>query len=182
MEKEDIILGLLKEVRDSQKATDEKVSDLKNCIVGEERCSQYRAAYDLRLRTVESMCSTLMTDRENIINGEDLLIAKNDVLQATKADVERLDDKIDLINDRLKVLDFTWETVKNNKVLLTTFVSGSIMFLGVVSGRGYDLVQMYGLHAVLIGLFVLSLGVISAWMTRKNAKKVLEKVGIHWIM
>ena len=98
-----------------------------------------------------------------------------------KADYEKLESRLKAIEDKLKPFELTWNTVKSNPVLLTTFAGGAMMFVGVMSGRGYDLVQLYGIHAVLLGLGIVSLGLISAWITRRRTKSALKKVGL-WHM
>ena len=120
-----------------------------------------------------------LTELDKKIVGEDKCA---EYRRISDEDCENIKERLKAIEEKVNhPIELTWNTVKKNQVLLTSFVGGVLMLIGVFSGRVYDLVQMYGLHAVFIGGVILGIGGLSAWVTRRRTKMALKKLGF-WHM
>lgn len=180
------ILVMLQSIKDDQSnATDrfdkhlskldDRFNELGKIVVGWDRCSSNRAEcrrgnevkFDelfSRLRSIENIGTTFEAQRSEFVNGSALSDAKDDMLIKAKENdnviYERLfsiEKKIDTWDTRFRVWDFTWNNVKGNKFLFTTYLGGIAVLVGVYSGRADDvfkLTQEFGSHAVIIGVVV----------------------------
>jgi hypothetical protein len=169
MDGEDLILDLLKETRES-------VRKIEACIVGRDNCKELMDSQDKRLRKVELACAAY--DAIHPVDGEQLLIAKDEAIKTAQVGMNDLDIRLRSIESKMMILDLTWSTVQNNPVLLTAFLGGAAILVGVVVGRVLELTQMFGTHSVAVGLGITLIAMISAWISRRKVKKTLQSAGL----
>jgi hypothetical protein len=171
MDGEELILDLLKETRES-------VRTIEACIVGRDNCKSLMDDHDKRIRKIEIANATIEAVQDQSIDGEELLTAKNEAIRASDARWEALDVRLRSIESKLAVLDLTWDTVRNNPVLLAAFSGGATILGLVVFGRGIELSQIYGSYPVVLGMCVALIAFILAWISRRKVKKTLQHAGL----
>jgi hypothetical protein len=175
MDGDELVLDLLKESRDSLKDLSDKFATIEKCLVGRENCAKYMEDHDTRLRIVEAVCTTYMATRDQTIDGEELLSAKNEAIQEAKKGQDETNKRLEAIEKKIAPFDLTWQTVKSNPVMGAFATLLSAIAAGVYWGRVNDLISMYGIHIALIIISSILIVLILIWMGRRKVAAAMDK-------
>jgi hypothetical protein len=158
-----LILQLLQESRESVDKLTVAVNDLKLGIVGQPNCDAYRRDINQRLTRVEEVCTTYQATKSDLISESDLMAAKEDAIQKVVSRYENLETRMQTLEAKDRLLNLTWDTVKNNTVLKAAFMGLSLSVLLPAYGRIDVAIKDYGIHAVLIGSAVVLMALLCLW-------------------
>ena len=173
MVEDSLLLQTLRELRDAITSNDARLGSIETKLVGQERCTKIMENYENRMRDTENFI-ILQSETNNKISTEHQLLI--DEMKTVKADVQNL-------NDKARLVDLTWKTVKSNNVFMTFVIGGIAALVGIYWGRCMELAALYGDKAVIIGAIIVILAVISAYISRHRAGKVAEAIKkyLFWI-
>ena len=173
MAEDSLLLQTLGELRDAITSNDARLVAIETTLVGQEKCSKIMENYEERMRLAEDFKIKQEAANTQLANEHQLLISE---IKVIKSDVQ-------VLNDKSRLVDLTWNTVKSNNVVMTFAVGGLAALIGIYWGRCMELATMYGDRAVLIGIFIVILASISAYISRHRAGKVAEAIKkyIFWI-
>jgi hypothetical protein len=168
-------------------ALDKRISDIDKNIVGQDRCEEHRrdgvshcravnAKFNTRLCEVEKICFGYEAVKEQIVDGADLQEAKESAINIASANFGQLDTRVRRLEDKSRLIDLTWDTVKNNTVLKAAFTGLALAVSLPALGRWNEGVALYGLHSMVIGASIFLVGLILLWafMNRAATRKLLK--------
>jgi hypothetical protein len=173
---EELILELLREVREDQKKLSEAILEINTNLVGRIACERFRSEIWSKIDALEKICYDYSSKEPKLITSEDLTTLEfkskeyiDDVVS------EKLNSfKVDLVKElKSEMFDFGVGSIKNNRVLQSMFV---VLIVGVYGGRSiniYELAQQYGWHIVLIWVIIFCLCTIVTigivwWIVKKT--------------
>ena len=173
MDSEELMLSILKDIQTNTGAFDGRLRAIENKLVGQDRCTKIMEGYEERMRAVETSCIRYESLKEEIEEGHKRLI---DRVQKNESDIQ-------VLLDQRRLVDLTWRTVKSNPVMGTFATLLGLIGIGVYWGRAMELAALYGVHAVLIGMGIVIIASISAYISRHRAGKVASAIKkyLFWI-
>ena len=189
---EDIIIDLLKELREDNKAIRQDISDINSNLVGRKACDEYRRELWDELAKLRKICQEYELCKSALINTSELSTSERKVYDQVQNELinpilikidERFNEFDKNFDQKLKsrVFDFGWSVIKDNRVVQSMF--GLLIFIAVMvtGGRSiniYELAQQYGWQAVETWIMVVTLIIfllfIIVWLI-VNRNKVSEK-------
>jgi hypothetical protein len=145
----------------------EAVNRIDKSIVGQIRCAQIMEDYEHRVQDGNEILRKEMADNHKTIIDE--LVPIKAYIQCGQ--------------DQRRLVDLTWKMVTGNSVLRTLVTGGILALVGIYWGRAMELASYYGIHIVLIGIFIIIIASISAYVSRHKAGKVASviKKYLFWI-
>ena len=168
MDNETLMLSIMQDIQTKTNAFDERLRAIETKLVGQDKCTKIMEGYENRMRAVETSCIRYESLKEEIEEGHQRLMNR---MTANELNIQS-------ILDQRRLVDLTWRTVKSNPVLGAFATLLGLIVTGVYWGRAMELTAIYGLHAVLLSIFILTMAIISAWVSRHRAKKALKKMGV----
>jgi hypothetical protein len=178
------------------KRMDENHTDLKEVkaalltiqmgIVGQVHCEAYRRnfenvlqSHDTRIRDLKTICDGYVATKSTLIDGVDLKEAKDDAIQHFGTRYDDLEARMRKHEDRDRLWELTWDTVKGNSVLKGAF---GVWFLAIAL-IAYDRIRVfaieYGTHTAIVVVGIVIVGLIMLWClvnrdaTTKATKKIM---------
>jgi BMFP domain-containing protein YqiC len=182
----DLVLESLREMRSDIKTLTSAVSELEAKIVGQDRCDDLRkegtqqcrtvnAKYNARLQKVEEICFGLNAVKDKSVDGEELEIAKKEVLSEAEKKIDNFDTRIRKLEAKDQLATLTWNIVWGNPVLKTLILGGGYISSVAVVGVYWGRIGQYGWHmvAVILGAFILLALFLNRGATKNAARKVM---------
>jgi hypothetical protein len=154
-----LILDLLREVREDQKEMNKAISKINSSLVGRDACEGFRKDIYRRIERVESVCTTFEATKGGFIDTNELTEAKICLLEKTALENTELGKRIGVIEDKVRLLDLTWGTVRDNKVILSAFFLWIVSAIGIYSGR----VEEFSIQNIALLLVIVSITVVGLW-------------------
>lgn len=177
------------------KRMDENHQDLKDVkaailkiqvgIVGQDHCDAYRTDFarklqlhDDQIREIKTVCDGYTATKPDLVNGVDLKEAKDDAIQHFGDRYDDLEARVDKIEDRGRLIDLTWNTVRGNTVLKGAFSLWGLAIVLIAYDRIRVAIIEYGLYTVVVSVGVIIIGLLLLWimMNRDATKKLMMRL------
>lgn len=166
MDNESLMLSIMNDIQTKTDAFDGRLRAIENKLVGQDRCTKIMEGYEERMRAVETSCIRYESLKDEIEEGHQRLTNR----------VAANETNIQCLLDQRRLVDLTWRTVKSNPVMGTFATLLGLIGIGVYWGRAMELAALYGVHAVLIGIGIVIIASISAYISRHRAGKVASTI------
>lgn len=177
MDNEALILDLLKSLDKKYGELEKIVAAIDKSLVGHDRCEEYRRDGIAHCRAVNAKFNTRLSRVEEICFGYEAVKEKSESeLEEAGCRLECFDSRIRKLEDKSRLVDLTWDTVKGNTVLKAAATGLALSVTLPAIGRWNEGVAQYGLHSMLIGagLFVGGLVLLWAFMNRAATKRFFK--------
>ena len=177
-----LILTRMDENHDDLAEVKKDIAAIRLGIVGQASCDAYRRdfekklqSHDTQIRELKTVCDGYIATKTQLIDGVELQEAKSQAIQESGTEIKLLAARVSKIEDRSRLIDLTWDTVRGNSVLKGAFGTWFLAVALIGYGRINEAILQYGLHTVIVAVGVIVVGLIMVWaLWNKDAtKKVL---------